>query len=516
MNFKNKIGFFLPITGLIVLMIGLSGALYVVQLQQKNSRLLDVNVSSIRTAEGLELIIRDMRHDLDRYLLTQDQNYLEHASQRHADVSDWLSKAKQLAASDQEHAFITELENGLNEYFRQLTLLTDSESKVISAQVVNSLEEEILSNHILVTAHKFLDFNETELEQSNLQHQHLANKLAMVMVLLGCCGAVAGLEAGYIVTRMINRSMFMLSVPIRDVAGKLNTVVGPVRVSTDPSVQDLQNVLETVSKQVGSVVEQLHLRHQEVVRADQLAVLGKLAAGLAHELRNPLMCMKTLVQSARREKDHASLDANDLAVLNEEITRVDSLLQSFLDFARPPELLFKPVEVVPMIRQIIDLVSSRAAARQIDIESRLPFEHLIVQGDAAQLRQVLLNLLLNALDAVANGGQIIVSVQRLGHASKTGDGNAVALQTVGSGERPTEFWGSISVTDNGCGLPEADRDRIYEPFFSTKAPGVGLGLSVSKRIVDVHGGELFAEDRPGGGTVFTIKLPMSQRHAVAT
>jgi signal transduction histidine kinase len=498
MNLRDKIGCLLPVTGLILLVLGFSGAWYVIELQKKNTNLLDVNVASIRAAEELEMIARDMRHDFDRYLLTNDQEHLLHAVRKQSEASQWLSKAEKLSATNQEIAFVAHLKHGLEEFFEQLHQLVDDPQSEISSAAVQTLEENILSEKVLVVAQNYLDFNEKELEQSNQQNHRLAEKLAIAMVLLGVCGGIAGLEAGYSVASVINRSMYQLSVPIRDVAGKLDAVVGPLEVKADPNLEDLQLVLETVADHVGSVVDQLHQRHQEVVRSDQLAAVGKLAAGLAHELRNPLMCMKTLVQSARHNHESASLNVTDIAVLDEEITRLDSLLQSFLDFARPFEPEFQAVEMTPIVRQTIDLVSSRAETRQLKIKVQLPSESVEVQGDAMQLRQVLLNLLLNAFDAVQNGGQIVVSVERF-----LRDG--VPL----SPSNPAPNWVCLSVSDNGCGLPAEQRERIYEPFFSTKEPGLGLGLAVCKRIIDAHQGELMAEERIGGGTVFKVMLPLS-------
>ena len=228
----------------------------------------------------------------------------------------------------------------------------------------------------------------------------MANRLILALLLLGTCGAIAGLVAGYGVARGINRSIFQLSVPIRDVAGKLNEVVGPIAVSADPSVEELETMLGNVSAQVASVVEQLHERHREVIRADQLAAVGQLAAGLAHELRNPLMCMKVLVQSAACRGDNATLDSRDLQVLNEEITRLETLLQTFMDFARPAKLEKQEADLASIVRQTVDLLSGKAKRRNVTIDCRLSEEQLTVEADAAQLRQVVLNLLLNALDTV--------------------------------------------------------------------------------------------------------------------
>jgi signal transduction histidine kinase len=191
------------------------------------------------------------------------------------------------------------------------------------------------------------------------------------------------------------------------------------------------------------------------------------------------------------------VDAQDLAVLDEEISRLDNLLQTFLDFARPANLEAEDVDLTNLVRQTVDLLSSRAQSRNIRIETNLPDHPLIVPGDAAQLRQVLLNLMLNSLDAVPNGGEILVHAVQ-DHLSN-GDSNDQCTESI-----------CLLVADNGRGLPADNRDRIYEPFFSTKETGLGLGLAISQRIVEIHRGQLAARDRTGGGTIFEIRLPLDR------
>ncbi|QEG24917.1 sensor histidine kinase [Mariniblastus fucicola] len=484
---------FLPVVfGLLLLSLGLSSAWYVLHLQQQNSRILNVNVASIRAAEELEMIVREMRYELDRYLLTENRIHLSQALRNQKDANRWLEQATELSRSGKEQRLVGDIKRGLDEYFVQLHQLVDDPNAQFSAEAVERLEDETLSKQVLVAAHRYLDLNEQELEQTDQLNQSMARNLAIGIALLGTCGAIFGLQAGYSVARAINRTMFQLSVPIRDVAGKLEAVVGPVSVAADPSEQDLQSVLEVVSSRVGTVVDQLHERHHEVIRADQLAAVGKLGAGLAHELRNPLMCMRTLVQSARRSKDQAILNADDLAVLDEEITRMSGLLQKFLDFSRPGKLEFKRLELTSIIRQTVALVTSRAESRDITIDCQMPTESLATSGDETQIRQVLLNLLLNAFDAVPNGGKVAIELCDPGSEN--------------DGKADTKKCFQLTVTDNGCGLP-LERNRIFEPFFSTKDLGLGLGLPISKRIIEDHGGELIGVNGDDGGAVFTVKLP---------
>ena len=166
--------------------------------------------------------------------------------------------------------------------------------------------------------------------------------------------------------------------------------------------------MQLVADHVGSVVEQLQQSQAVARRAEQLASLGQLAAGIAHELRNPLTSMKIIVQTAGDQPDATTLDGRDLSILAEEITRLENRIQSFLDFARPPKPVKRPCVVREMLVQTIDFVSFRAKQMGIQIEHELPEEIIEVQADAGQLREVLLNLLLNAIDASPENGTVRV------------------------------------------------------------------------------------------------------------
>jgi signal transduction histidine kinase len=251
--------------------------------------------------------------------------------------------------------------------------------------------------------------------------------------------------------------------------------------------------LRRLAEEVGTVVERLEQSQRETLRSEQFAILGRWAAGLAHELRNPLTSMKILVQSAseRSGADGPGLRGRSLAVLEEEIGRLDRLLRSFLDFARPAEVERRAVELAPILEQKLNLVSARAASRSISIEVEQPVEPVVLEADAGHVRQLLLNLLLNALDAAPVGGRVSVRVAREPAVGPGGDPGVV-----------------VEVADNGPGLPAALGERIFDPFVTTKESGLGLGLSICRRIAESHGGSIAAADRPGGGASFVVRLPL--------
>ena len=275
--------------------------------------------------------------------------------------------------------------------------------------------------------------------------------------------------------------------PVRDAAGKLNEVVGPITLSAVRSLDELEGVLQDMAAQVGAAVTRLQESQRRALRAEQLAAVGQLAAGMAHELRNPLTAMKILLQAVADCGPPVVLEAGDLSILEEEISRLEKLTQGLLDFARPPRPDLRPVVLQDLIQPVVDLVARRAALQDVRIECRLPDEPAEILADEAQVRQVLLNLLLNAFEAIQGGGTVRVEL---------GD--------------PTPTTVYLNVFDTGCGLPPNPDTNIFEPFVSTKETGLGLGLSICKRIVEDHGGALTAANRPEGGSVFTVQFPAAR------
>ncbi len=477
---------------LLLFIVGVAGAWYVHLSQRRTSDMLDHNVSSIRAAEELELLIRELRTELNRYLLSDDDSHIRKGLAMKKDIDGWTKEVQRCATADDETSLVKEIKKDSEVFFARLSEFNSRLNDESSKAALQRSTRDLLTNQILVNARKYLDINEKDLERSQADGRMMDKRVALGLLLLGTCGSIAGLLAGYALARGITRELVHLSFPIRDVAGKLNEVVGPITVSAKPGLQDLQSVLVNVAREVGTIVGQLQDSHREMMRADQLAATGQLAAGLAHELRNPLMSIKLIIQAARRDTTgDERLDAMDLRILDEEVTRLESLLQTFLEFAKPATLETRRLNLQGIVEPSLQLLSRRAAIKRVSFSSRVHAGACDVEGDESQLRQVLLNLLLNAIDAAPPGGTVQVDVRPVAP-----DGAA-------------EGFVELRVADNGSGLASEMRQRIFEPFFSTRETGLGLGLAICKRIVDSHGGEITADNRPGGGAEFVVRLPIA-------
>ncbi|HUJ27662.1 MAG TPA: ATP-binding protein [Myxococcales bacterium] len=228
----------------------------------------------------------------------------------------------------------------------------------------------------------------------------------------------------------------------------------------------------------------LRQMEEAVRRADRLAVVGGLAAGLAHEIRNPLASMCGSIEVLGGSPHLSEQERKLMRVVLGESQRLEQLVKEFLSFARPasPELTALPG--ARAVAETVELFKPEAAGRGIEVETSAD-ESLMVRADARQFRQVLWNLLGNAADATPSGGRVQVRLARA---------NGHAL---------------LEVADSGEGISQEDLGRIFDPFFTTKERGTGLGLAIVHRIVEAHGGELSVRSEPGKGSTFRVALPLA-------
>ena len=214
---------------------------------------------------------------------------------------------------------------------------------------------------------------------------------------------------------------------------------------------------------------------EELAHLERLAAVGMFTAGIVHEIKNALVGIKTCVQ--------LSADAEIAQVGGREVVRVESLVNLLLQYSSKPKRQFAPVRLNDLVRATVAVFEPTVAAKQIVLGMALAAHPDVVQGDQAQLHQAFLNLLLNALDATPLAGNISVS-------SDSGAGQI-----------------RILIRDSGAGIPAEDLDRIFDPFYTTKARGSGLGLGITRRIIRDHGGSIDVTSEPGRGATFALIFP---------
>jgi signal transduction histidine kinase len=240
---------------------------------------------------------------------------------------------------------------------------------------------------------------------------------------------------------------------------------------------------------------QLTETHAIIVRQEKLASLGVLAAGVAHEIRNPLTAMKIRLYSLKQHLPGASAETEDAAVIGGEIIRLERIVQDFLQFARPSEPELVATRLQRIIEEVRELLKLQLKKTGIELEVEAS-DSFWVRADTQQIKQVLINLIQNASESIGRNGVITLRVRKGPGFGGGGGGKTVSLE----------------IADNGKGIPPEVRRRLFDPFFTTKEGGTGLGLPIAARIIEKHGGQLRYQTEVGHGTTFRVILPRIHEH----
>ncbi|HET7841825.1 MAG TPA: ATP-binding protein [Terriglobia bacterium] len=246
---------------------------------------------------------------------------------------------------------------------------------------------------------------------------------------------------------------------------------------------------QRLAEELAETNRQLERAEAEARRSERLAALGQLTAGLAHEIRNPLGVIKGSAETLNKKLAGSDAIAVELAgYISEEVNRLNSIVTRFLDFARPHELEKTPVDLTAILERALKAARDRWPEAQVEVERQFAAGVAPIPADAALCEQVFTNLVMNAYEAMEpKGGQLRVSVAPKESHSQRGV--------------------EVAVQDSGPGVPGELREQIFNPFFTTKKSGVGLGLSIVSKIVDDHRGWIRVENAPGGGACFRVFLP---------
>ncbi len=481
----------------LLLALGVMAAWSVQDQHFRSSELIAHEVHGILAAQDLYISLREIRHQLQQYGRSRDGQHLEEVQRISEKAISHMDYAETHSSTDPERHVMQVVRHawaGFSERFQDY-VTKFPQPQFDSEAAIDQLLEDI--SDVVKPADQFLALNRTAVDTTNEANRHTAEQSRQGFLLLGITGGAAGLIAGLLIARGVSQSIVQLDISVRGAAGRMSDVVGPVKISRSGGFRELEAGLQEVESHITTIVERLQQRELEVLHSEQLAAIGQLAAGLAHELRNPLMPMKMLVQGAIDRDDGVGLNGEQLLVVEEEITRLEHSIQDFLDFARPPTLEKSPQDIRLVVEQTVELVSGRADRQRVQILDDFPEEPVMVEADPAQLRQVVLNLLLNALDAMPDGGRIDVTISqtRSPHWQSKSEGDS------------SNAWTLLSIHDSGEGFASEILDRLFEPFSSTKETGTGLGMSICRRIVEAHGGIITASNSPQGGAVIDVSLP---------
>ena len=244
--------------------------------------------------------------------------------------------------------------------------------------------------------------------------------------------------------------------------------------------------LERTTKELSGVYQELQENFERMKRSERLYAIGQLSAGLAHEVRNPLASIGGAAAILKKKPGSEERREEFLEIIEKECLRLNRLLTNFLEFARPRPPQYQLAEVGPILESVVGLAAHAVGRQPVELRTAAAPNVPEVACDPEQIKQVLLNLTINAVQAMPDGGEIVLSTRV--------DGPRVVIE----------------VTDQGPGISPEHLDKIFDPFFTTKDTGTGLGLSVAHQIVSQHGGILNAKNNSGRGATFSLFLPIQQ------
>ncbi|MGU9856076.1 ATP-binding protein [Pseudomonas sp. LF245] len=312
-----------------------------------------------------------------------------------------------------------------------------------------------------------------------LRHSSLVGLVnqSNLFVLIFLVSSALSLGAGVLVSRRLTR-------PLRDLSEGVDAVISGnyqhrVAVSGGDELAQLSSTFNHMTERLG----ELHHLEAQLRRRDRLHALGEVAMGLAHEIRNPLGIIKTATQLLHRRADLADTDKRHLEYVVSEVSRINELITEFLDFAKPnpPLRVLQPAR--PLVDEILGFCAPELAAHNVDVQVDDQAPGATIYADAKQLKQACLNLILNAIDAMPDGGRLTLGIRSVGD-------NTL-----------------ISIADTGQGIPVEMIERIFTPFVTTKASGTGLGLAKVYSIMESHDGSIECVSEKDAGATFSLYIP---------
>ena len=489
MNMWRKIslrGRIYVILGALV-MITMSGGMvtvwYTYQMEHLLTAITEKDLAAFRTAEALEIALANQKGFVSYYFIEGDAEWLRRLGEFRQIFKERLNDALQSAETERERNALFRIKA---EYARYIAV----KDRVIGFYKEGRREAGTLLHRqardlffvVLELCEKYKDIHEERIVQAKSDSQDQAARLRIIAataVLLSFILAILlALVLGYQVLAPVRR---LTAEAGRE--GDTDAAGNEVK-ALSRSVRGLiQNVDQTQSELAKS--------RESLLQAEKMALVGKLAAGMAHSIRNPFTSVKMRLFSLNRSLQFTDTQKEDFDVISEEIRRIDTIVQNFLEFSRPPKLTIQSISPSVIVDQTIQLLKHRLKAYEVGVTIERRQNLPAIDADPEQLKEVFVNLIVNACEAMDRGGSIVIREQEMLDPS---NGRTAVIR----------------VSDNGPGIPESIRKKVLLPFFTTKEEGTGLGLSIVDRIIKEHQGSMDIESNENGGTTFSIFLPIKE------
>jgi signal transduction histidine kinase len=450
--------------------------------------LVEKNVASFQAAQELEVALLMQKGHLTYYFLDGDPQWLTQLEKYKQIFLEWLQKARKSAYTEAMSEIIGQIEAEYKRYVAargQVIKLYQEGRKEEGARLHWEVRRQFVALINLCERYKLIQ--EYAIARVRTESQARARFInAFALVAVPAVGGLGVLLAYVLIKQILG--------PIR----RLALETAPANPGSEP------DEVKALSRRVYSLIEDVDLAQSELERSQEhllqsgkWAMVGKLAAGVAHSIRNPLTSVNMRLFSLKRSLKMSASQQEDFQVISEEIRHIDSIVRNFLEFSRPPKLKMQKISPSDVVDLALQLLRQRLESYVVEVKLIRGLRLPEIWADPDQLKEVLANLLVNGCEMMAGGGTITIQEEE-------------------KVEAPLGHVVAIRVSDNGPGIPESIRDKVFQPFFSTKEEGTGLGLSIATRIIEDHGGRLELASQEQAGATFIITLPLREDEAWAT
>jgi len=464
----------------ITLLGGLVMVWYTYRMEGLLTDLIDENLAAYQRAEALETALANQKGYVSYFFQDGNPEWLKELSRHRAFFQGRLDEARAFAHSEPQMQIINRIEF---EYLRYIAL-KDQVIRHYAAgerELGMKLHKDVREHFFKVMEHceEYKAFHTQKIQKIKADSYGQAEKLRVVAGTAVLLVLVLGLVLAFVLGNDILE-------PLRRLALEANPGSRP---DGRDEVKALSRSIRVLIEDIDQTQSELEKSREHLLQAEKMVVVGKLAAGMAHSIRNPLTSVKMRLFSLNRTLNLSSHQREDFQVISEEILHIDSIVQSFLEFSRPPKLRVQDMSPSEVVDHVLRLLAHRLESYNVTVRLERNGSLPEVKVDPERLKEVLVNIIENACEAMRGGGTMIIREEQ----GLDADLGAVVF---------------IRLSDSGPGIPESIRCKVFEPFFTTKEEGSGLGLSIAVRIMEEHGGRLDLAPGEEKGPIFSVILPL--------
>jgi len=481
-SLRNRI--YLLLTG--ILLITFSGGIvlvwYTYSMQNLLAAITEKSLAALQTAQALETALVNQKGFVSYYFLDGDPDWLRQLGEYRQIFRERLEAAKQEAQSEAQQQAVNRIEEQYNRYI-------DIKDRVIADYMAGERRTDTALLHesrddffkILNQCERYKDLLAQSIKLSRKESATQAEQLRALAYSAILIDLLLAVFLAYVLVIHILK-------PVRQLIIEAEREKTAER-QTGDEINVLSHRIRGLLDDVDQTQSELRRSRESLQQAEKMALVGRLAAGMAHSIRNPFTSVKMRLFSLNRSLELNAEQEEDFEVISAEIRHIDTIVQNFLEFSRPPKLQMQSISPSNVVDSTIQLLGHRLRSYdvQLKIERQQPLP--VVSADPEQLKEVMVNIIVNACEAMGRGGTITIQEQVV-----SGDSMPPSAR--------------IKISDTGPGIPSNIIEKILQPFFTTKEQGTGLGLSIAARVIAEHNGRIDISSAAGHGATFLISLPV--------